>query len=38
MEEGFQKVLKIKPPREFFTSLEAFVSEVIPCDHGRLQT
>ncbi len=31
MEEGFQKVLKIKPPRDFFTTSGAFVfEEVIP--------
>jgi len=27
MRKGFQKVLEIKPPRDFFTSWGAFVSE-----------
>jgi hypothetical protein len=31
MRQGFQKVLEIKPPRDFFTSSGAFVfGEVIP--------
>jgi hypothetical protein len=39
MKQGFQKVLKIKPPRDFFTSSGAFVFAEVICDgHRGLQT